>query len=515
MTAISAGGGGYNSRAPRQRLPTLFEVLNRRTQPPVDLWSFYVFMREQYHGVDYLDFWLDVIQHLSLCRHYIRGLRQSILAQSEIDNASSHNSSVLLDTLIQEGGLNDTDSHRLSAFLRGEDASAGNQETLFRLSALLDAMNARELDIADLHAPPTRGENFISRVNQNNAEKSNEELARALSDPNNDGSEDSQYDEKQDRTVVAPRVSSGFTGAKAATATAGMAPSIASQSAAFGGDEKSQYSSMRSSSGSPNAPLMTNKRNSQATRSSSSRARGAASMASRGSAAGGRGGIPPNVALNAETIERLFPRRESEHEDSGSFVGRQDIRQSSHRILVTYFIPGAERELALPSHIMKSVKQAIEVDGRDDPEVFDEAREYVFQAMEREAFPNFLAARALGNIVPLGSLIRMIVGLVSLFAAFWVGFILIFLDWKPKATRCWLILPFGVGAYGIFSSLYNLDPIMAIAGYSEAVSKRLIRIREPYVRQLLVKRSLYVLSVIILVAAVFVIIFALVPGDRL
>ena len=41
----------------RNRLPTLFEVLSRRTLPPVDLFSFYIFMRDQQRSVDYLDFW--------------------------------------------------------------------------------------------------------------------------------------------------------------------------------------------------------------------------------------------------------------------------------------------------------------------------------------------------------------------------------------------------------------------------------------------------------------------------
>lgn len=41
----------------RNRLPTLFEVLARRTLAPVDLYHFYIFMRDQQRAVDYLDFW--------------------------------------------------------------------------------------------------------------------------------------------------------------------------------------------------------------------------------------------------------------------------------------------------------------------------------------------------------------------------------------------------------------------------------------------------------------------------
>ena len=41
----------------RNRLPTLLEVLGRRTFAPVDLFSFYIYMRDQQRSVDYLDFW--------------------------------------------------------------------------------------------------------------------------------------------------------------------------------------------------------------------------------------------------------------------------------------------------------------------------------------------------------------------------------------------------------------------------------------------------------------------------
>lgn len=45
----------YGSR--EHRLPALIEVLNRQTRPPVDLFSFYIYMRDQQRSVDYLDFW--------------------------------------------------------------------------------------------------------------------------------------------------------------------------------------------------------------------------------------------------------------------------------------------------------------------------------------------------------------------------------------------------------------------------------------------------------------------------
>jgi hypothetical protein len=41
----------------RQRLPTLNEVLQWQTKPPVDLFSFHMFMRDQQRSLDFLDFW--------------------------------------------------------------------------------------------------------------------------------------------------------------------------------------------------------------------------------------------------------------------------------------------------------------------------------------------------------------------------------------------------------------------------------------------------------------------------
>jgi hypothetical protein len=41
----------------RSRFPTLFEVLSRKTVAPLDLFSFYIYMRDQQRSVDYLDFW--------------------------------------------------------------------------------------------------------------------------------------------------------------------------------------------------------------------------------------------------------------------------------------------------------------------------------------------------------------------------------------------------------------------------------------------------------------------------
>lgn len=121
----------------------------------------------------------------------------------------------------------------------------------------------------------------------------------------------------------------------------------------------------------------------------------------------------------------------------GHSVARADIKASAEKILYTFVLPGSEREIVLPDTMLNRIIRAIEEEGRDDPEVFDDAKDYVFQAMERDAFPGFLQAKALGNLVPLSVLIRLVIGLASIMAAFWAGYYMILRD-RSRRTRCWV-----------------------------------------------------------------------------
>ncbi|EGR48212.1 hypothetical protein MKX07_004814 [Trichoderma sp. CBMAI-0711] len=344
----------------RNRLPTLFEVLSRRTLPPVDLFSFYIYMRDQQRSVDYLDFWLDVAQHMSLCRHYVRELRRSVLIATPDLEKGSKRSSQILD-------LGDMDSRAAGPSMYGTEKERDQDA---QMSAFL-----RE-DVS--HDSPG------TQTASNQTKPSPFSLSRNPTDSN--------------------------------------------------------------------SPAHT--------------------------------------------------------------VARADIRASAEKILYTFLMPGAEREITLPGSITQDVTASIEEYGRDDPEVFDVAKDYVFQAMERDAFPGFLRMKALGNLIPPTLVMRLIVGLVSMFGAFWASFILIFLD-KSRATRCWLILPFTIGVYFLASYQYSLDPILALIGFSEYTPFNFSRIREPYVRRLLAKRAVMVLAVTLLIDAGLCVLFILVPGKRL
>lgn len=359
----------------RNRLPTLFEVLSRRTLAPVDLFSFYIYMRDQQRSVDYLDFWLDVSQHMSLCRHYVRELRRSVLvATPDMERSESKRSSAMLENLENLGDISlaEAGPSRLGDNEKDRDAD-------YRLSAFL------------------RSETHTSSHSPQN--------------------------------------------------------SIGSQSA--------------------------------------------------------------QSANRMSSNEQPRPSSGTRNDDSpGHTVTRVDIRSSAEKILYTYLIPGSEREITLPEPMVSGIINLVEDDGRDDPEVFDPAKDYVFQAMERDAFPGFLQAKALGNLVPLSILLRLAFALISFGGGFWGAFYVVLRD-KPRGIRCWIILPFAVAAYFIVSYQYKIDPAMAFIGYSEYTFMNWAPIRESYVRKLLNKRALVTAFIAFLTAAALSILFIFVPGTML
>lgn len=367
--------------AVRDRLPTLYEVLARDTKPPVDLFSFYIYMRDQQRAVDYLDFWLDVSQHTSLCRHYVRELRRSILVETpDLEKTGSKRSSYILDHM---GEVNDP---------AGPSTELNHEEKL-------------------------KDQNLSAFLRQDNG--------------NSNHSPQSSLGSQQ--SAVRPSGERSFAGGDRLPRPSFMG----------------RHSPTRTDSGSP-----------------------------------------------AHT------------------VARADIRASAEKILYTYLLPGSEREVMLPQGIVQQITTFIEDERRDDPEVFDTAKDYTFQAMERDAFPGFLRAKALGNLVPPSLFLRLVLGLITLTLALWTGFTLIFLD-APKHIRAWEILPFTIGIYLLFSHQYHLDPILALVGLSEYTFFNFSRLEEPYVRKLLTKRALMALLVTIIVGVAVIVLFIFVPGHHL
>jgi len=69
--------------------------------------------------------------------------------------------------------------------------------------------------------------------------------------------------------------------------------------------------------------------------------------------------------------------------------------------------------------------------------------------------------------------------------------------------------------YTLASYQYSLDPVLALIGLSEYTPFNFSRVREPYVRKLLIRRALMVLAVTLVVDVALCVLFILVPGKRL
>lgn len=424
------------------RLPTLGEILSNKTKPPINLYNFYLYMKNVENNVDYLDFWFDLVNHLNLCKHYVKGLRESIIRQSThsagfasnnpfnqspadpnrdsfpLSERSKHRSlslSVLLDLIINDHILEDNDSNRLSEFLRG-DINLNTVDP--KLRELIESYNTDEL------AQPSP---IVDNASYNQFTEKRVSSNSRLLDDLMDMTQQSNQDMLQSP------------------------------------DLKHRYSGNRHSS------------------------------------------------LNPSLLERLI--KETSHPNS--FISRQTLKDSSHNLLLKYFVQDSEKNLNIPERLNTFIIDAIEVDGRDDPDVFNTVKKYVFNRLENDHLPNFLNFVAIKNINKSINA-RVVIGFFFLFISFWIAFSLIFLN-ESKRYRCVVIFTFFVAFYNLVSSVYRIDPFLAVTRRSESfVSGQVfIKIEDSFIYHLLLKRALWVLFLVILCTAVLSILFCLVPGHRL
>jgi hypothetical protein len=127
--------------------------------------------------------------------------------------------------------------------------------------------------------------------------------------------------------------------------------------------------------------------------------------------------------------------------DNGKIPSRKDLSDSSQRLILRYLISSATKEVTrLPIELRKRICKELEKEenARDDPLLFSEAKNYVFEYMQRFAYPKFLKLKAWGNVTLYQQIGRLILGLVSLFAALTTSLSLIFLGYPQWRTRFWV-----------------------------------------------------------------------------
>ena len=484
---------GTNQTVQLDRLPTLGEILANKTKSPVDISTFYQFMRDVENKLDYLDFWFEMINHLSLCRHYVKGLRDSIMRQStytekrasqplrsdtgQLRDAAplrdslpaleskhkSLSSSILLDLIASDNFLEDNDSHRLSQFLRG-DINMDNLDPKLRdlIQHYNDETNPDETNVS--RTTPNLSKKYSADMitqspNPPFAEKrlsSTSHLLRDLDDDGNGSFVANQLELGQADRAVSPN----------------------------------KYVSLQRS---PSNPFMNTPPQPAQTEDPKR-----------------------NSVVSPSLLERLI-KESPGSTNPNSFITRDRLRESSHNLLLKYFVEDSEKNLNLPSSLNSQIIKAIEVEGRDDPDVFINVKNYVFNRIENEHLPRFLNFVAIRNINH-SNFIRIILGFFFLFGGFWISYIFVFLNYR-KSIRPIIVAPYLLAFYFLISSIYLIDPVLAWFGYSESFSRAsglpLIKIRENFIYKLVFKRSLWVLFLILLCTAILTVVFSLVPGVRL
>lgn len=529
---------GTNQSIHLNRLPTLGEILANKSKSPVDLFTFYQFMKDVEGKIDYLDFWFDLINHLNLCKHYVKGLRDSIIRQSstfhqqqqqlqqqlqqqghriisslqpqhqpqlqdlssespatatgfrnsmavsEKSNRKSLSSSILLDLIINDNILEENDSHRLSAFLRG-DINLDNLDP--KLKDLIEQYNAEiepnskhssRVDSVARSSPsyvsnPIMGSAPIANPQQPYLHQDRKTSSHLLLLHDDDENNHSYYENQLDIGRADKAVS------------ASKYISLQSENKDVFGKEQENERFQH-----PTNPFAdTSAINNQKKRAST---------------------------INPSLLEKLIkdsPASNGTH----SFITRENLRESSHQLLLKYFVEDSEKNLNLPSNLNSQIIKAIEVDGRDDPDVFNYVKNFVFNKLENEHLPKFLDFMATRNINH-SNFWRIILGFFFLFIGFWVSFIMVFLNYR-KGLRPVIIIPYFLAFYFLISSIYLIDPVMAWMGISETFSKSngrlLMKIREKFIYRFIVKRSLWVLFLVLIFTAIFTVLFSLVPGHRL
>ncbi|WVR04347.1 hypothetical protein IAU60_001348 [Kwoniella sp. DSM 27419] len=385
------------------RLPTLQEVLDRRTRPPLDLFCFYIFLQRE-SAEDALDFWLDVQQHENMCKAYFKDLKRS--GRSVQDDWPEF-----------------------------ADYARTNGSHFAPLLSLPSEPNSPQL-ASNFSSPRQPGEDL---------------------DPPRSPSLGGGR-ERRDTESHGGMPRAGFTPASSAGDLMGMG--------------QAQYRDRPSGTG---------------------------KMSLRGRWTDSKRSKAPTVIARDRAIQKAA------------------LVEGAERIYLRYLLPGAEREIYLPPSLrLHDFPNSIPEDASPMiPDLFHAQKVYIFKALEQDAYPRFLRAKAFGNLTPLGSFVRLVAGLLCLWGGFVLAFSLIFLDYKPRLTRLWTILPFIFATNLLLASYYSLSPLLALLNRSETTPFRHIKVKEGYVRRLLTVRALWIELVCLLVTAVLVVIFTVVPGHRL
>lgn len=549
-----------------QRLPNLYEVLIQKSSAPADLWSFYTFLSQFPYAINYLEFWIDLMNHLRLCRNLINDVRSSILKNNNnndnfklnyediinrFSSLNNNNNNILPnDNNMVEHASNIIENNSNNTIIETNDVNNNhNDEDEIEVdkntddesitsSILLNVLlNEGYLNPHD----PARMSKFL----QCDISSNDHRLSKLLQ---NWQKHNSSSHENSDNTNVSSQQFSNNTAQRFATMV----------------DEMLQN---------------TNKHNSTHNNV-----------------------VVDDESNDAESSSSIH--NEKDNIDKTNFITTKKLIKNANDIIDMYLISPNDSPkylINIPNSIKLDVINKIKIDERFDPDVFLELQNIAYNFLENDCFPKFLKSIALHNIhdqisdwrfhafknstfnpnkdnsnnynrqlgedeydtmqlidisnhissSPFSNytvLSRIFLGLLFLGIGFWIGYTLIFINYS-RGIRVTTLPPFLIGCYYSICGIYRVDILYSIFGLTQDLmfqhklnnklidketrhnlkklkknipsifkilggKKRLIKIEHPYIKRLLLKRGLWCATLVGISTAGLTVIFSVVPSWR-
>ncbi|KAF9105612.1 Bud site selection protein, Revert to axial protein 1 [Mortierella sp. AM989] len=561
-----------------QHLPTLWQILHRKTLPPVCLFNFYLYMRDCEKSSEEVDFWLDVTAHEILWRLYVRATkrRQTVAAQERAKK--------------EERGAEEREAARLEA----ERWKAQMEEEHEKEQLKKGHQQKPSLNLA-MYEPHWSAANRyleMSEVGSDNfSNVASMTDATSTYNQQHQSSDMTQLSTLQDSEPIILPQNSSSASLPSQNVTERKVPDLPDAVPNnWSHLEETSQNKLETGAG---AGLSTNTSSAEMAESSGEKGKGL------GTAVAGH----PSGTLGTSTTKSTSNKRNL---TSGAYgVTKEDLLRSAERIYCKYLIPQAEKPVRIPGSVRHRVallmdttmmnralsgtatnkgagghaatlsslgteaalKRKNGVESRSEnaqsssmasltspknkrlgdsksqsnsngcqkqgvrqstisqcsvqqPDqdvglVFAEAREIVFDGMESYYFPRFLQARAYGNMVHSHRVARVILGLLILFIGFVIVLCMIFTNLRPRSMRAWAFIPIFLGILLCTTFQFNICPLMVAFGVSETKWMQFAKIEEPFILIVHRKRAVKVLVVAVLYTICVGIVFGLVPGHRL
>ncbi|KAL6942192.1 hypothetical protein ACO0QE_003358 [Hanseniaspora vineae] len=432
------------------RLPNLQEVLNKQTVTPVDLWSFYTFISSYPQALNCLDFYIDVATHLRFCKEYVRDIRKSV--RSFVDKEQH-----LLrkrNTASRSVSAHNSSQHHHSESTRSSDPTVP--------SVLLYSSQS----------PGPESQTQLQQPHQ-------ELLKNGLSDflgSLDDGINNANLLGKQDITQMnrsSKRVSQFL--------NKDLQSQLMNNVLKTWRDSSLSVTREDFQNSSDEYDILSEIKNE----------------------------VPqhePNAQNNTK-VQPSTPGLQFEWQRSreiDAFITGQGIKTklnsqklltNAESIVSTYLLSPTKSPKYLrnmPESLKNDIIHQILNLGKYDPEIFETCKELSFQILEQDMFPIFLQEVGFHNLhdrsysqpmtsdVPTSTshllpsigrfpqVYRISIGLVFLWIALWVGYTLIFLNYK-RQIRVVTLVPFSFAWYFIITGITKVDLLYAWAGVTQSL----------------------------------------------